>query len=351
MTQPQPSLATRWRPASLALALCMGLTLGSAQASTPLQAPMAESSVLGAVSSSHTRPRLSLLLGDPTAASSAGAPSQSFSAQADDLDAGRGFSWSLQAWQLNTASLAHIRCDRHVVTLDAFVAEDCRFVDQPVPEDVVNLVQIRGQWTAAPGLALGLSAFASEQSGLTDSSWTPRSAGTGQLQTALRQWDRNPTPATQGLGLDISFGIQNERLGEFLVGLQLARYQQRMSLSDLQGSSLQWLVDNDFGTRFDGQSTELALGWRRGRLSGELIGRSREEALIIGGQRVPASLNSFDLEFSWNAPGNASFSVGISNLLDNAPRSDEALMDVVGEDAYEQSIYGRIPYVRYKHDL
>ena len=298
------------------------------------------------------RPRLTMLLGPQAdALPSAGLP-QGFTATPGD-DSGRGFSWSLQAWQLNTASLAHIRCDRHVLTLDAFVAEDCRFVDQPVPEDVVNLVQIRGQWTAAPGLALGLSALASDAAAEADQGWLPLSARGGDLQPALRLLGEDTAERHSGLGLDISFGIQNERLGDFLVGLQVARYQQRLSLADLQLGAAQWLADSDLTglSRLDASSAELALGWRRGRLSGELIGRSREEALIIGGQRVPAALNSFDLEFSWNAPGNASFSVGISNLLDSAPRSDEALMDVIGEDAYEQSIYGRIPYVRYKHDL
>lgn len=299
------------------------------------------------------RPRLNMLLGSQAdALPSAGGWPQGFTAAPED-ESGRGFSWSLQAWQLNTASLAHIRCDRHVLTLDAFVAEDCRFVDQPVPEDVVNLVQIRGQWTAAPGLALGLSALLGDTTTHADQDWLPLSASGGRLQPALRLLGGDTIERHSGLGLDISFGIQNERLGDFLVGLQVARYQQRLSLADLQSGAAQWLADSDLAGlgRLDASSAELALGWRRGRLSGELIGRSREEALIIGGQRVPAALNSFDLEFSWNAPGNASFSVGISNLLDNAPRSDEALMDVIGEDAYEQSIYGRIPYVRYKHDL
>lgn len=304
----------------------------------------------------NVRPRLNMLLGHQPDASTQVLPSARWSnrfAEPKQEESGQGFSWSLQAWQLNTASLAHIRCDRHVLTLDAFVAEDCRFVDQPVPDNVVNLVQIRGQWTAAPGLALGLSTWISDAASQSEQDGLPLSLSEGRLQSGLRLLDGEAMERRTGVGVDISFGIQNERLGDFLLGLQVARYQQRRSLADLQSDSLQWLTDSDLSGlgRFDASSTELALGWRRGRLSGELVGRNREEALIIGGQRVPAALNSFDLEFSWNPSSNASFSVGISNLLDNAPRSDEPLIDVIGEDAYERSIYGRIPYVRYKHDL
>ena len=61
-------------------------------------------------------------------------------------------------------------------------------------------------------------------------------------------------------------------------------------------------------------------------------------------------MNTFDLEFSWHAPRNASISVGVSNLLDTAPRADEPGAESRLEDPME-NIYGRIPYVRYKQDL
>ncbi|HEY7906028.1 MAG TPA: hypothetical protein VIC53_03795, partial [Wenzhouxiangella sp.] len=78
--------------------------------------------------------------------------------------AGDRFSWSLRAWQLNTASLAHIQCSQHTLTLDTFLAKNCQFVDQPVPDNAVNLVQIQGEWTAAPNVQVGLGLFRSEQS-------------------------------------------------------------------------------------------------------------------------------------------------------------------------------------------
>ncbi|TVQ40051.1 MAG: hypothetical protein EA370_04125 [Wenzhouxiangella sp.] len=260
------------------------------------------------------------------------------------------FSWSLEAWQLNTASLAHIQCNRHTTTVDAFLAEDCRFVDQPIPEDSVNLVQVRGEWTAKPGLRLGIGAF--HGSG-------ERLPALAQSQSLLQYAGLNgggligqPPQAVDGLDVNLSFGISSERVGDFLVGLQLARYRQRMSLSDLgfagPGLSLTELPLADDYSHY-ANSAQLALGWRRGNFSGDLLGQHHRDApMWLGNQ--PGSLapyNSFDLEFSWR-PRNASLSIGISNLLDAAPRGEDA--DGGHEDPLEQ-IFGRIPYVRYKHDL
>jgi hypothetical protein len=40
--------------------------------------------------------------------------------------------------------------------------------------------------------------------------------------------------------------------------------------------------------------------------------------LWLSNDPVPSIMNTFDLEFSWHAPRNASISVGVSNLLDAA---------------------------------
>lgn len=73
-------------------------------------------------------------------------------------------SWSLEAWEMNTASLAHIQCSRATRTIEAFLVEDCRFVDQPLPDDSSSLIQVQGRWMAAPGLSIGAGAFAGRQS-------------------------------------------------------------------------------------------------------------------------------------------------------------------------------------------
>ncbi len=263
---------------------------------------------------------------------------------------GGPFSWSLEAWQLNTASLAHIQCNRLTPTIDSYLAEDCRFVDQPVPEHAVNLVQVRGEWTAAPGLSVGVGAFSLQPE--------PRLAGPSWNALREPNLEMGVLPLTarpsEGLDFNVSFGIAHERIGDFLVGLQLARYRQSMSLLDLgmgrAGDPLGILHAGEF-ERY-ANSAQLAVGWRRGSFSGDLLATARDVPLYLGGgQYTQAPFNSFDLEFSWRAVRNASISIGVSNVLDAAPRAGEdGALEAGVEDPLEH-IFGRIPYVRYKHDL
>jgi len=255
------------------------------------------------------------------------------------------FSWSLETWRINTASLAHIRCNRYSLTDDAYLAQDCHFVDQPTPEDAINLVQVRGQWTAAPGLSLGLGAFGSPDS---STNHLPRWASAPHSAVdPLDPYDLSAWRPVGGLDLNISFGIQTEQLGQFLVGLQLARYRQRPSFDFLNSSP----VDPWASIGLEVQQVEQAqlnLGWQLGDFRGDLFGLYRQSPQRFAGEYLPAEFNSFDLEFSWN-PRNASISIGVSNVLDAQPRPS-ALESAAGEDTADP-IFGRIPYVRYKHDL
>ena len=263
---------------------------------------------------------------------------------------GGAFSWSLEAWRLNTASLAHIRCHRLTSTIDSYVAEDCRFVDQPVPESAVNLVQVRGDWAAAPGVRLGLGLF-----GLQAEARSPFSGALPGL--SVPAWDGAAlsmlAQPSEGLDFNVSFGIAHDRVGDFLVGLQLARYRQRV---DLFSGGMTGLGSTPLPRPGDyeryAHSAQLGLSWRRGSFSGDLLASARDVPLYLGGgQYVQAPLNSFDLEFSWRALRNASITIGVSNLLDAAPRAPEdSALETAAEDPLEH-VFGRITYVRYKHDL
>jgi hypothetical protein len=252
------------------------------------------------------------------------------------------FSWSLETWQLNTASLAHIQCNQHTLTIDTFVAEDCQFVDEPTPGNAVNLVQVRGEWVAAPGLSFGMSAFHSQPTG-SHRSMMVQPTSAWRSPSPLNLFDAENS-SSDGLDLNLSFGISTERVGDFLVGLQVARYRQRMSMTELGMMSDPMA---DFGANHYANSAQLSLGWRKGSFGGDLLGQHRDTPLWLAGGSGVAPLNSFDLEFSWR-PRNASLSVGISNVLDSGPRLDEP--DSGMEDPLE-NVFGRIPYVRYKHDL
>ncbi len=267
------------------------------------------------------------------------------SARADDDGSSSAFSWSLKAWQMNTASLAHIQCSQGTMTVNSYLAQDCRFVDRPVPSDSMSLLQVSGDWMAAPGLKLGVSAFRGDDA--------PTAAGEQPFGFELdpellsRNAGDETEGAVEGLDVNVSFGIKTERIGDFLVGLQMARYRQRMSMAEL-GMKLDPL--DDFGNKHYRNSAQVMLGWRRGNFSGEMFGHHREVPLWLGAEQAPSTLSSFDLEFSWRAQRNASLSIGVSNVMDSAPRADEGNQDAALEDPLE-SVYGRIPYVRYKQDL
>ncbi len=256
------------------------------------------------------------------------------------------FSWSLEAWQLNTASLAHIQCNQHTLTNDSYLAQDCRFVDQPAPDDAINLMQVRGEWMAAAGLRLGVGAFRAQPEPEFRSPVRHSYLGSPDY---LASSEFGQQELVDGVDVNLSFGISTDYVGDFLIGLQLARYRQRLTLNELAfgrapiGSMGIRDVDNSYIN-----SAQLALGWRMGSFRGDVLGQHRQSSLLVGDSYIPAEFNTFDLEFSWQ-PNNSSLSIGISNILDTQPRSND-LPAIGNEDPLDQ-VFGRIPYVRYKHDL
>lgn len=255
------------------------------------------------------------------------------------------FSWSLDAWEMNTASLAHIQCNRATRTIEAFLVEDCRFVDQPPPADAGSLVQVRGQWLAAPGLQIGAGAFAGRQLSPTRSMPVRVEAPPGM-----------PTAETvEGINMNVSFGLSTGRVGDLLVDLQLERYRrsaQTFASGPLDAFGGSYGALSRFGPsgRGDFQTAgQLGIGWRLDRFRADVTGQYRQLPIWLGEQTDGDGFNSFDIELSWRAPANSSISVGVTNVLDQRPRASES-----GESNLDdsiESIYGRIPYVRYKHDL
>jgi hypothetical protein len=258
------------------------------------------------------------------------------------------FSWSLEAWQLNTASLAHIQCRDHALTSNSFLASDCRFVDQPTPDNAVNLVQVRGEWMAAPNLKVGMGAFVNPSD--RDNYPPLYTAIDGAVTTTdylnANGSEINAANLVDGLDVNLSFGIQTEHVGDFLIGLQLARYRQRLTLGDL-GIGLEGLLNDQSDNEY-AHSAQLALGWQLGNFRTDVMGQHREAPMLFSSGYSPAEFSSFDLEFSWR-PRNGSLSIGVSNVLDSQPRADN--LENVGGDEALDGVFGRIPYVRYKHDL
>jgi hypothetical protein len=95
-------------------------------------------------------------------------------------------------------------------------------------------------------------------------------------------------------------------------------------------------------------SAAVRFDWALNSLSGGIQGYYREPMSFLNGSNADA-LTTFDVYFTWRTPWNASLSVGASNLL-NSGVDDKASRDNSIKDPFE-SVYGRIPYVRYQQDL
>jgi len=252
-------------------------------------------------------------------------------------------SWSLEAWEMNTASLAHIQCSRATRTIESFLVEDCRFVDQPLPDDSSNLVQVQGRWMAAPGLTVGAGAYAGRQSALIGAgpAIDPSAVGVGLSEDI------------QGVNMNVSFGLSLGQVGSLLLDLQLERYRQAPDSFSLSRGLVPALFDSDAlgadsGDRYS-SAGQLGLAWRGDRFGADVTGQYQELPYWMGERLQGEGFRSFDIEFSWRAPSRSSISVGVSNVLNRLPGA-AGTADQGMEEAVD-GIYGRIPYVRYKHDL
>jgi len=307
-------------------------------ASERLPAPMAsllsnEPMVFADPSPLNRRPRLSVALSPLSKLDATDAPT---------------LSWSLEAWEVNTASLAHIQCSRATRTIESFLVEDCRFVDQPLPEDSTNLVQVRGRWMAAPGLSVSAGAFAGRRrTGLPE---TASLFGAG-AQTAAVQPGLPATERVEGVNMNVSFGLRMGQIGDLLLDLQLERYRQApesfaarsgLAPTPFDPARLSFADGDEFNN-----AGQLGVGWRGREFSAGVTGQYRELPYWMGDGYRGEGFRSFDIEVSWRAPARSSISVGVTNVLDQLPggAADRSMQNAV------DGIYGRIPYVRYKHDL
>jgi len=148
---------------------------------------------------------------------------------------------------------------------------------------------------------------------------------------------------TTGIDLNFQVGFTTSQAGNIRLGLALTRVLD----ANYQGMYGQnpGLLDWNLAESFD--SAALGLEWSRGSFSGGMSGYYREPVTFLNREQLDSS-STFDVHFTWRTPWNANLSIGASNVLgagvDGSNSSDK---DV---DRFE-SIYGRIPYVRYQQDL
>jgi len=149
---------------------------------------------------------------------------------------------------------------------------------------------------------------------------------------------------TSGLDMEFQVGLTTDGAGDVLLGIQLTRVLDASyeTTSSYTPGLQNWTIANPF------DSAKIDLGWSKGNFSGGIRGFYREQVQFLNREDLESS-TTFDVHFTWRAPWNANLSVGTSNVL-NAGSEDKSKTDNKLRDPFE-SVYGRIPYVRYQQDL
>jgi hypothetical protein len=255
-------------------------------------------------------------------------------------------------------SLGSIQCMNGTLRADSYTASGCRFIDEPIAStdrQRINLGASMNFSNAAASINWFTQDAELNQSGvnrLNQFGGQP-TMGSSLLSPNLG----NPLMAPTGFdplhylnseasGIDLNFkvGIATDTRGDIRVGLAFTRVLE----ADYKGlysgfsDSLSWTLAEPFN------SARMNLEWSQGSFSSGIQGFYRDSVDFLNRSSVD-SLTTFDVHFTWRTPWNANLSVGASNVL-NAGSDNSANTESQQVDPFE-SIYGRIPYVRYKQDL
>ncbi|HET6565357.1 MAG TPA: hypothetical protein VFG52_08090 [Xanthomonadales bacterium] len=259
--------------------------------------------------------------------------------------------------QAQYQSLGSIQCLNGTLKPDSYTASGCRFVnEQPAAFD---------RSTLSLGASKDFGAFSSSINWFTSQT----SSGQRGLNPANR-FNQAPvidpmrysSPAMNGFlpglssaslidseasGVDLNFqvGFTTDHAGTVQLGLALTRVYDA-KLNGLDGevfTPLSWNEAEPFS------AAALGIEWQRGSFSSGIRGYYREQVNFLDRQSLD-SMGTFDVHFTWRAPWNANFSVGASNVLGAGADDRNTADKPVSTDRFE-SIYGRIPYVRYQQDL
>jgi hypothetical protein len=252
-------------------------------------------------------------------------------------------------------TFGNIQCLNGTLKPDSYTASGCRFVTDP------------GAAFDRRTLSLGASQELGNFTGSVNWFSTTTESGTNGVY-ALNQFSPAPLmdnrlliPAggtsvlagsspsgylaseTKGIDLNFQVGFTTGQEGDIRLGLALTRVLDA-NYQGIYGQSPE-LLDWNLAQSFD--SAALGVEWTNGSFSGGLSGYYREPVTFLNREHLDSS-STFDVHFTWRTPWDANLSVGASNVL--GAGIDDGSSNSKNADRFE-SIYGRIPYVRYQQDL
>jgi len=274
-----------------------------------------------------------------------------------DITASLGAGKSQSAFQ----SLGSIHCQNGVLEQGSYRASDCYFINQAnvLKQDQVAMglrygkenfstsvsifqreSSIRQQNVGNLGSSLGGLLMGADLLTPTQSNPLMPSFSIGQPLDYLQS-------ETAGLDMEFQVGLTMDRAGAVKLGLQLTRVLDASydagyaHTPGAQPGVQNWTIASPV------DSARMDLDWNKGSFSGGIQGFYREQVEFLNRESLD-SMTTFDVHFTWRAPWNANLSIGTTNVL-NAGNEDNG-NDNRLQDPFE-SVYGRIPYVRYQQDL
>jgi hypothetical protein len=320
--------------------------------------------------------KLQLQLGQPLTLS-AGSHAQALDSGANqlgldatlDLPLNNNFSLTAgagqQLSQAHFQSLGSIRCMNGILRPDSYTASGCQFVDESFSSAQSSRINFGARFDTNNASASinwftqnsELSSPGARQLNMTSGvSVSPDRLLMPGLSDPLLVSSTYSDPLQQfrgqttGVDLDFRVGIATDNHGDIRLGLAFshvldANYQGIYSNSQ---NPLSWTLAEPFN------SARMSLEWGRGNFSSGIRGFYREPVNFLNRNSVD-DLTTFDVHFTWKTPWNGNLSVGATNVLNGGGEPFSSARESNNGDLQPidplESIYGRIPYVRYKQDL
>jgi hypothetical protein len=270
------------------------------------------------------------------------------------LGAGVGHQYGASRFQ----ALGSIQCINGTLRADSYTASGCRFVNDALATSEQQLAELGARLdfrNATASVSWFTQQSEVDQAGvrqlnrigghatMADSLLSPN-LGNPLLAPAVGDPLQYLNSEASGVDLNFKVGITTDTRGDVHLGLAFSRIldAEYDGLYTQGAEAFSWTLAEPFN------SAHMNLEWSKGAFSTGIQGYYRDSVDFLNRDSVDA-LTTFDVHFTWRTPWRANLSVGASNVL-NAGGESALSTDRQPVDPLE-SIYGRIPYVRYKQDL